>query len=65
LLIVTLGFGLIGFIDDLKKVIYKLVVLWAVIRSKYVIVPSNDTASDFKKVFPDWWKILEPYWIKL
>jgi sulfatase maturation enzyme AslB (radical SAM superfamily) len=21
--------------------------------------------QDFKKVFPDWWKILEPYWIKL
>jgi glycosyltransferase involved in cell wall biosynthesis len=36
----------------LKKVVYKLVVLWAVIRSKKVIVPSEATLNDFKNAYP-------------
>ena len=35
-----------------KKIVYRMVVLWAVIRSKRVIVPSNDVMSDFKKLLP-------------
>ncbi|MBN1162320.1 glycosyltransferase family 4 protein [Patescibacteria group bacterium] len=34
-----------------KKVIYRLVVHWAVLRSKKVIVPSKAVVSDFMKVF--------------
>ena len=35
-----------------KKWVYKMVVLWATFRSKKVIVPSNDTLNDFRKVYP-------------
>ena len=35
-----------------KKFVYKVVVAWAVIRSKKVIVPSNTVKEDFLKVFP-------------
>ena len=35
-----------------KKFVYKVVVMWAVIRSKKVIVPSNAVKEDFLKVFP-------------
>lgn len=34
-----------------KKLIYRFVVWWAVIRSKKVIVPSNDVKHDFLRVF--------------
>ena len=36
----------------LKKIIYKIVFWWAVIRSSKVIVPSKDVLADFLKVFP-------------
>ncbi len=35
-----------------KKFVYKMVVWWAVFRSKKVIVPSQDVLNDFKKVYP-------------
>jgi len=35
-----------------KKLMYKLVVFWAVIRSQKVIVPSNDVMGDFIKLYP-------------
>jgi glycosyltransferase involved in cell wall biosynthesis len=35
-----------------KKLIYKFVVYWAVFRSEKVIVPSQDTLTDFLKTFP-------------
>jgi glycosyltransferase involved in cell wall biosynthesis len=36
----------------IKKVVYKLVVFWAVLRSKKIIVPSREIIKDFIKVFP-------------
>jgi glycosyltransferase involved in cell wall biosynthesis len=36
----------------IKKIVYKIVVLWAVLRSKRIIVPSREIINDFKKVFP-------------
>lgn len=35
-----------------KKLVYYFVVLWAVIRSKKVIVPSNDVKKDFINTYP-------------
>ena len=35
-----------------KKLMYKLVVLWAVLRSKKVIVPSHETMEDFIRIYP-------------
>ena len=36
----------------IKKVVYWWVVLWALLRSKKIIVPSNSTLEDFHKVYP-------------
>ncbi len=36
----------------LKKLVYRLVVWWAVVRSKKVIVPSKDVINDFIKFYP-------------
>jgi glycosyltransferase involved in cell wall biosynthesis len=46
------GTTLPKFYFKIKKLVYKLVVLWALIRSKKVIVPSNDTLNDFIKTYP-------------
>ncbi|EKD99755.1 MAG: Glycosyl transferase, group 1 [uncultured bacterium] len=35
-----------------KKLVYKVVFLWAVIRSKKIIVPTKDVIEDFKKIYP-------------
>ncbi len=35
-----------------KKMIYKLVFWWAVVRSKKIIVPSKDVLKDFRRVYP-------------
>jgi glycosyltransferase involved in cell wall biosynthesis len=36
-----------------KKIVYKFVVWWAVVRSIRVIIPSNDVREDFIRVFPN------------
>jgi len=46
------GTTLPKFYFKFKKLIYKFVVYWAVLRSKKVIIPSKDAINDFKKAFP-------------
>ena len=36
----------------LKKIVYWWVVLWALVRSKKIIVPSNHTFEDFQRIYP-------------
>ena len=36
----------------IKKLVYWWVVLWALFRSKKIIVPSNNTLEDFHRVYP-------------
>lgn len=46
------GTTLPKFYFKFKKLMYKLVVWWAVLRSYKVIVPSNDVLNDFLKYYP-------------
>src|SRR4030042_6802683 len=46
------GTTLPKFYFKMKKFVYKLVVFWAVLRSKKVIVPSHSVINDFREIYP-------------